>query len=99
MSGFLHLIVPASRFRLLSGPEHLVEYTFNTGVAKHRFCVLLRISSSVSRARFLAIDVDAALLDDGTVFAAVEPFDGRNSEPRTREGCAPQSIVMPRVLR
>ena len=34
-SGFLHLIVPASRFRLLSGERNLSEYTFNTGVAKH----------------------------------------------------------------
>ena len=38
MTGFLHLIVPASRFRLLSGADDLVEYTFNTGTAKHRFC-------------------------------------------------------------
>lgn len=38
MTGFLHLIVPASRFRLLAGQESLVAYTFNTGVAKHLFC-------------------------------------------------------------
>lgn len=38
MTGFLHLIVPASRFRLLRGADDLTEYTFNTGVAKHRFC-------------------------------------------------------------
>ena len=38
MTGFLHLIVPAARFRLLSGAEDLQEYTFNTGVAKHLFC-------------------------------------------------------------
>jgi hypothetical protein len=28
MTGFLHLIVPASRFRLLAGADDLVEYTF-----------------------------------------------------------------------
>jgi len=38
MGGFLHLIVPASRVRLLSGAEDLVEYTFNTGTARHLFC-------------------------------------------------------------
>ena len=27
-----------ARDRLLSGAEDLTEYTFNTGVAKHRFC-------------------------------------------------------------
>ncbi len=34
-SGFLHLIVPASQFRLLTGRDQLSTYTFNTGVAKH----------------------------------------------------------------
>jgi hypothetical protein len=37
-TGFLHLIVPAARFRLLSGAELISTYTFNTGVAKHLFC-------------------------------------------------------------
>ena len=36
-SGFLHLIVPAERFKLLSGGDALSTYTFNTGVAKHLF--------------------------------------------------------------
>ena len=38
MSGFQHLIVPGSRFRLLAGADALTEYTFNTGVARHLFC-------------------------------------------------------------
>ncbi|MCU0759271.1 MAG: GFA family protein [Steroidobacteraceae bacterium] len=38
MSGFLHLIVPRSRFRLLRGETALAEYRFNTGVARHLFC-------------------------------------------------------------
>jgi hypothetical protein len=38
MTGFLHLIVPASRFHLVRGSEALVTYTFNTGVARHLFC-------------------------------------------------------------
>ena len=36
--GFLHVIVPESRFRLLQGDEKITTYTFNTGVAKHTFC-------------------------------------------------------------
>ena len=38
MTGYLHLVVPASRFRLLTGQDRLRTYTFNTGVAKHYFC-------------------------------------------------------------
>ncbi len=33
-----HFIVPAARFKLLSGEDKLVTYSFNTHVAKHRFC-------------------------------------------------------------
>ena len=37
-SGFLHLIVPLSKFRLLSGMNSITTYKFNTGIAKHTFC-------------------------------------------------------------
>ena len=37
MIGFLHLIVPKSRFRLLAGEDALTTYTVNTGTAKHTF--------------------------------------------------------------
>ena len=45
MTGFLHLIVPASKFRLLKGEGNLTTYTFNTGVAQHRFCKTCGIKS------------------------------------------------------
>jgi len=32
MSGYLHLIVPRSRFHLLQGADELTEYKFNTGM-------------------------------------------------------------------
>ena len=38
MTGFVHLIVAKSRFRLLAGEELLAEYRFNTGTARHLFC-------------------------------------------------------------
>ncbi len=38
MTAFLHLIVPAGRFRLLAGAGALATYTFNTGTARHLFC-------------------------------------------------------------
>ena len=37
-AGYLHLIVPKERFRLLKGADKLTTYTFNTGTAKHHFC-------------------------------------------------------------
>src|SRR5690606_19671166 len=43
--GYLHLIVPANRFRLLRGAEALTTYTFNTGTAKHHFCATCGVKS------------------------------------------------------
>ena len=34
-TGYLHLIVPADRFRLVSGSDALKTYTFNTQTAQH----------------------------------------------------------------
>jgi hypothetical protein len=67
MSGFLHLIVPASRFRLLSGEADLSLYQFNTGVARHLFCRHCGIKSFyVPRSHPDGIDVNARCLDAGT---------------------------------
>jgi hypothetical protein len=82
MSGFLHLIVPVERFRLLEGHAELVEYTFNTGVAKHRFCRVCGIKSFyIPRSNPDGVDVNARCLDEGSVASlSIEPFDGSNWE-------------------
>ena len=82
MSGFWHLIVPASRFRLLSGADDISEYTFNTGVAKHRFCRVCGIKSFyIPRSNPDGVDVNARCLDEGTIASiTIEPFDGQNWE-------------------
>jgi hypothetical protein len=82
MTGFLHLIVPASRFRLLRGTEALETYTFNTGTARHLFCRRCGIKSFyVPRSNPDGFSVNARCLDTGTITAlTVEPFDGRNWE-------------------
>ncbi len=68
MSGFLHLIVPAARFRLLEGAEHLREYTFNTGVAKHRFCAHCGVKSFyIPRSHPDGVDVNVRCLDAATI--------------------------------
>jgi hypothetical protein len=78
MTGYLHLIVRKSDFRLLSGEADLVTYTFNTGVAKHYFCGHCGIKSFyVPRSNPDGYSVNARCLDPGTVTSlTVEPFDG-----------------------
>ncbi|MDR7135335.1 hypothetical protein J2X06_002544 [Lysobacter niastensis] len=85
MTGYLHLIVPAARFRLLSGAEYLVEYTFNTGAAKHRFCRHCGIKSFyVPRSHPDGIDVNVRCLDPGTVtHLTVTPFDDNERDAQT----------------
>ena len=82
MAGFLHLIVPADRFRLLTGEDKLITYTFNTGIAKHRFCSICGIKSFyVPRSFPQGFSVNVRCLDDGEVrVARIVPFDGRNWE-------------------
>jgi hypothetical protein len=82
MTGYLHLIVPASRFRLLRGAGDLATYTFNTGTARHLFCRRCGIKSFyVPRSNPDGWSVNARCLDRSTVESLqVEPFDGLNWE-------------------
>ncbi|MFO1406022.1 MAG: GFA family protein [Steroidobacteraceae bacterium] len=78
MTGYLHLIVPASRFRLLRGRDQLTTYTFNTGTAKHLFCRHCGIKSFyVPRSNPDGWSVNLRCVDRSTVEqVTVEPFDG-----------------------
>ncbi|UXI69079.1 GFA family protein [Tahibacter amnicola] len=82
MTGFLHLIVPATRFRLVAGAEHLSEYTFNTGTAKHRFCGVCGVKPFyIPRSNPDGFDVNVNCLDAGTVASVREtPFDDTQRE-------------------
>jgi hypothetical protein len=82
MTGYLHLIVPANRFRLLRGDDRLTAYTFNTGVARHLFCRRCGIKSFyVPRSNPDGYSVNARCLDRSTIEQlAIEPFDGQNWE-------------------
>lgn len=85
MTGFLHLIVPAARFRLLGGNEALSEYAFNTGTAKHRFCRICGIKSFyVPRSNPDGIDVNVRCLDRATIEAVdIAPFDDNDRDTAT----------------
>ena len=80
--GYLHLIVPAERFKLTSGRDALTTYTFNTGVAKHHFCSVCGVKSFyVPRSHPDGISVNARCLDAGTIESMrVTPFNGREWE-------------------
>lgn len=80
--GFLHLIVPARRFRLLRGGDSLTTYTFNTGVAKHTFCRVCGIKAFyIPRSNPDGFSVNVRCLDRSTLRSVeVLPFDGRHWE-------------------
>ena len=81
MTGFLHLIVPKSRFRLTKGEGELTTYRFNTGVAEHKFCRICGIKSFyVPRSNPDGIDVNVRCLDEPPKEMKIEPFDGREWE-------------------
>src|ERR1700757_3377316 len=82
MSGYLHLIVPRSRFRLLRGTDQLSEYTFNTGTARHLFCSRCGVKSFyVPRSNPDGYSVNLRCIDPGTIDEVVyEDFDGQNWE-------------------
>lgn len=81
-SGYLHLIVRAGNFKLLSGSDVLTAYTFNTGTARHLFCSVCGVKSFyVPRSHPDGFSVNARCLDPGTLEEMiVKPFDGRDWE-------------------
>lgn len=87
-SGYLHLTVPQSRFRLLSGSDSLSSYQFNTGTAKHLFCSVCGVKSFyVPRSHPDGYSVNARCLDEGTVTGMrVERIDGKNWERQFPQG-------------
>lgn len=79
---YQHLIVPKSRFTLLTGEEDLSRYTFGSGLAQHYFCKHCGVKSFyVPRSNPDGVSVHARCIDPATLSAIDdEPFDGRNWE-------------------
>ena len=82
MSGYLHLIVPRNRFRLLEGDDVLSTYTYNTGIAQHYFCRECGVKSFyIPRSHPDGISVNVRCLDQDTVTSVeVIPFAGSEWE-------------------
>lgn len=81
-SGYLHLIVPKSRFKLLQGEDNLITYTFDTHEAKHLFCKTCGIKSFyIPRSHPDGYSVNLRCLDQSKFRKiTVEFFDGKNWE-------------------
>ncbi len=80
--GFLHLIIPKDRFTIKEGEDHLTDYRFNSGVAKHYFCKTCGVKAFyVPRSNPNGWSVNLRCLDR-TEFTkiTIEPFDGQNWE-------------------
>ncbi|HEX4079502.1 MAG TPA: GFA family protein [Rhizomicrobium sp.] len=82
MTGYLHLIVPRSQFRLLAGEPALTTYVFNTETAKHLFCSVCGIKSFyVPRSHPEGFSVNFRCLDAEEFHSVLTTeFDGRNWE-------------------
>ena len=87
-AGYLHLIVPADRFKLLSGGEALTTYGFNTQTAKHLFCSVCGIKSFyVPRSHPDGFSVNARCWCLGAVGEiSIEQFNGREWEDQYPQG-------------
>ena len=80
-SGFLHLIVQISKFKLLSGQNYISTYTFNTGIAKHTFCKVCGIKPFYTpRSNPDGIDININCLDTRPLSINIKNFDGQNWE-------------------
>ena len=79
-TGFVHLIVPRSRFRLLAGESELTEYRFNTRTARHLFCRNCGIKSFYiprSHPEGYSVNLNCVELDKAIEVRHTN-FDGRN---------------------
>ena len=87
-TGYLHLVVPGERFRLLSDPASLTSYQFNTGTARHLFCTVCGIKSFyVPRSHPDGYSVNARCLDAGSVTGMrTVVCDGRDWDKQFPDG-------------
>jgi hypothetical protein len=79
-TGFLHLIVPKSAFKLIKGEGAIAEYTFNTKLAKHYFCKICGCKPFyIPRSNPDGFSVNVRCLDKSTIESlTIHPFDGQN---------------------
>ena len=81
-TGFLHLIVAAPDFTLLSGADALTEYRFGSQTARHLFCRHCGIKSFyVPRSHPGGYSVNWRALDAvEAITPLIQAYDGKNWE-------------------
>ncbi len=88
-SGYLHLIVPKSKFTLRKGAEHITTYTFNTGIARHTFCKTCGVKPFyVPRSNPDGYSVNVRCLEPAPARLSITSFDGRHWEDAHAEDLA-----------
>ncbi|KAJ2229627.1 hypothetical protein H4R99_008083 [Coemansia sp. RSA 1722] len=82
LHGFQHIIVPKSRFTLVSGKDNLTTYTFNTHIAQHYFCKTCGIESFyIPRSNPDGYSINFRCLErDNVDEFEIVPFDGKDWE-------------------
>ena len=80
MTGYLHLIVPDTRFRLLEGQRDTTTYRFGTGRARHIFCSQCGIKSFYRpRSHPDGISISLRCVDGWQdLEVRITPFEGRD---------------------
>ena len=81
-AGYLHLLVPAARFKLDAGADALETYTFNTGIAKHTFCRYCGVKPFyVPRSNPDGYSINLRCVDTTSLDSVtIEAFDGTHWE-------------------
>ena len=80
-SGYLHLIVPLSKFQLQQGEEVLTSYRFGSGIAQHTFCKACGIKSFyIPRSNPDGVSINVNCLDHIPTSIKINDFDGQNWE-------------------
>lgn len=81
-TGFLHLIVPHTKFSLAAGIDRLTSYRFGTGKAEHLFCTICGVKSFYQpRSHPECWSVNYRCLDAGhALVPTMVSYDGREWE-------------------
>jgi len=91
-----HVVVKEDDFELIKGSENLIEYKFNTKVARHKFCKICGVQSFYhprSNPTGIGITytcIDQSMIEKAHVHFEFHDFDGQNWEKfyKTEGGAA-----------